>query len=494
MEWHPWSVWAMALLVARRGADGLPLTRELILQVPRGCGKTQMAAAVAGWTLEEAGKDGRTGCEVIVLATMLDKAKETAARLNAIPAVQRQEWKPVGLTASMTRSAIITSPAGFIKCAASTPQNADGITPSLVVLDEASRMDATFNRALSSMMKVPWCQALIVTTPDVDQYANPYGSLIREVEDALENGKPLPSGTIAILHQADPGDDPTDPLTWAKANPGLGTTVSASEYDRRKWWATSGSPKQREEWYTQYLSTFVNDLSAAIPPEYYDACVEDWNLEQVRGLPAMVGIDFSVGGWEGSQCDLTSLHLAAWDGVKLWARSWHWWAGVNIEENEQRTRMPLREWVQSGRLMVAGPTINIDAVRDVVASIANVVQLRYVVCDPAAGMASRVQAWESTMGWQVSRAPQTVVYLGSAWAVWQDMVRAKRIRFADDPIMRAAIASSKTETGPTGLVTVRKAKDRANNDPLIAAMMTVKAMHDREMLVESMYSGPNIQF
>ena len=33
-----------------------------------------------------------------------------------------------------------------------------------------------------------------------------------------------------------------------------------------------------------------------------------------------------------------------------------------------------------------------------------------------------------------------------------------------------------------------KAHDRANNDPLIAALMGIKVMNDREMLTESLYA------
>jgi phage terminase large subunit-like protein len=485
MEWDPWAVWAMAMFVARRGEDGLPLTRDLVLQVPRGCGKTQIAAALAGWSLERACLEDKKGVEIVILATLRDKAVDVIRRLEGIPNCKSKAWKVMGINGA--RPATLEASAGAIKAASSTPQNADGISPSLVILDEASRMDETFNRARSSTMKVPWSQTLVITTPDVDQYHTPYGAMLRTIEEALDNGKPLPLGTLAVMHQADAEDDPSNPLTWAKANPALGIRIQPAEYERRL--CELNDPKQREEFYTQCLSTFTNDLSAAIPIQYFDECVDDWDLESVRGLPAMIGIDFSIGGYSGAQCDLTSLNLAVWDGVKLRSRNWHWWAGRSMADDETRTRMPLRKWEAEGFVRKSGEVINLDDVRDVVAMVARTVDLKFIVCDPAAGQAGRVQRWESEYGWPVSRAPRSAVYMGSAWAIWQEFVRGRRIAFHTDPVLRGAIESSKTETGPTGLVTVRKSTERSNNDPLIACIVAIKAMNDREMLSQSMYGA-----
>lgn len=485
MQLMPWAIWVLAMFVSRRSPDGLPMTKELLLQVPRGAGKTQLAAALCGWTLARAEQDGKVRQEVIVLATMAEKAKEVADRLEELAHVKSKTWKMTGKNSN--RPTVIASPAGTIKCCASTPQNADGITPALIILDEAARMDVTFNRALSSMVKVPWSQALIITTPDVDQYVNPYGWHVREVEEALDGGKPLPPGMLGVMFQADDGDDPTDPATWAKANPGLGVSAFESNYHQRKGWATGPDPTQREEFYTQYLATFVADLQAAIPIEFFDACVEPWELESMRGRPAVIGIDFSVGGYSGAQCDLTSLNVAVWDGERLNSRNWHWWAGRDMAADEVRTKMPLRAWREQGLLRSSGETINLADVREVVASIARVVDLKWIVCDPAAGQASRIQAWERDHGWMVSRSPQNVQYMGMAWAIWQEYVRARRIRFAHDPVLRGAIESSRPESGPTGLVTIRKRHDKANNDPLIACLMAIKAMQDREMLNPTAY-------
>lgn len=487
MRWAPWAVWAMAMLVARLGPSGLPLTRELIVQVPRGCGKTQMAAAVAGWTLDRACREGRVGVEVIVLATMLEKAAEVAKRLTLAPPVRSKAWRAVGLNSN--RASVVTAPAGFIKCCASTPQNADGVSPTLVVLDEASRIDETYNRAISSLVKVPGSQALVITTPDVEQYANPYGATVRRVEEALDSGGPLPDGVLAVLHQADAEDDPRLESTWRKANPDLDDPVKVEHYRSKAWWLDAPDPRLREEFFTQFLATFTSDLSAAIPIAFFDACVEPWDLEEARGLPAVLAVDFSVGSWSGDQCDLTSVNLAAWDGRRLLSRNWHYWAGTDPAADEARTRQPLREWMAAGRLVNCGATIDYVVLERQIEVLAGVVDLKWLVADPAGKAAAWCDAMEKKHGWLWSRAPQNPLYMGSAWAIWQDMVRGKRVRFDLDPVLRSCIESAVCPPAYRALPHPVKSRSRSNIDGLTAAIMAVKVMNDREMLLDSLYGG-----
>lgn len=485
--WLPWQVWVAAMLVARRGADGLPATRILALQVPRGAGKTQFAACLAGWTVERLGRDR---VEVVVLATQLDAAGIVQERLEAfLP--KDGEWKFRGSPSSTAPRRAIHAK-GTVICKAATPQNADGISPTLVVLDECARMDDTFTRAISSLSKVPGAQALCVTTPDADQYVAPWGSVVREIERRLDGGEALQEGIVGVLYGIDEGDDPEDPATWAKALPSFGVTKSLTDYAlARDILLRSSDPSQRQEFYTQQLATFTDESTGAMPLSYLDACTEEWALEEVAGMPAVVAVDFSQGGaFRGSQVDMTSLNLAVWDGSRLLSRSFHWWAGNDIKENETRSNQPLREWIDAGHLSrCRGATIDYDEIEARLVALSKVVEIRHFVADPVGKAGAWCESVERRYGWSWSRAPQDIRYMGSAWAIWSDMVRAKRIRFAKDPVVRSALASTRLAPGRTGLQWPAKALARANNDALIACLMAVKVMNDREILVETMYGN-----
>lgn len=487
-ELMPWAVWTFAHLVAWRSEGDLPAARIVVLQVARGVGKTQMAAMLSSWTVEEAARAGRKGVEVIVLATQMDKAALVQQRIREAIG-EETEWEFYGGKMS-TVGALATHPAGSVKCRPSTVKNADGITPTLLVCDEAARMDETFTRAITSMTKVKGAQMLVITTPDARQYERPYGSMIRALERGYDQGEDLPVGAVGLIYGIDPDDAPDDPTAWVKACPTMGVHVTEAEY-RMVMGQTlqTGNPADREEWYTQQLATFADDLVGGLPLGLYDACVEAWDLEQARGLPGVISVDFSQGGWgRESQFDLTSMNLAVWDGVRLLSRSWHYWAGTDIAADEVKSRQPLREWRDKGHLTVCGNTIDYSILERQLEAVARHVDLKFFVADPAGKAAAWCESMERKHGWPWSRAPQHVVFMGSAWAIWADMIRGKRIRFDVDPVLRTNIAHTILKPGDTGLYVPSKGKSRSNIDAVTACCMAVKVLNDREMLTESLYA------
>ena len=492
----PWAVWTFAQLVARRDTTGRPATRIMVLQVARGAGKTHMAAILSSWIVEEAAHDGEKDREVVVLATQMNKA---ALVQDAIRKAMGEdgEWEFYGGKMS-TVGALAVHPNGNVKCRPSTVKNADGITPTLIICDEAARMDETFTRAITSLTKVSGSQMFVVTTPDAEQYERPYGYMVRELEQALDAGTQAASSEIGVFFGIDPGDAPDDPSVWVKAIPTMGVHKTDADYrDVMKRTLGSGSPAGRTEWYTQNLATFADDLAGALPLAMLDACVEEWPLEMARGLPGVISVDFSQGGWtSGSQCDLTSINLAVWDGSRLLSRNWHYWAGNDIASDEQRSRQPLREWRDSGNLVVMGNTVDYSILERQLQVVASVVQLKHFVADPAGKAAAWCESMERKHGWPWSRAPQNVVYMGSGWAIWADMVRGRKIRFDADPVLRMNLAHCRLKPGDTGLHVPSKGRSMSNIDAVTACCMAVKVMNDREMMSSSMYSADprNITF
>lgn len=488
-ELLPWQLVAFGLLVSWRDAAGAPTVRVLVVQVARGAGKSQMSAILSGWVVERARRAGQVA-EVVLLATQMQAAKIVWDRMRGALG-EDPEWRFLG-GLTTTSIAMAQHPGGVVRCKPSTPKNADGISPQLVILDEAARIeDETYGRALSSLSKVPGSQALVVTTPDRDQHRRGYGSTVRALERAYDDGEAPPEGVAGMLFGIDPEDSPTDPVAWAKAQPGLGVTKPVAEYElQRRLLLDNGSPRDREEFWTQQLATFTDDLAGAMPLALWDACVGEWSLEDARGLPAVIGVDFSQGGWSDSQMDLTSVCLSVWDGARVLSRSWHYWSGPSIEADERKCRQPLREWRDSGQLVVSGNVIDYSVVEAQVLAIASVVDLRHFVADPAGKAAAWCDAMERRHGWRWSRAPQNHVYMGSAWAVWADLVRGRRVMFHPDPVFRANLAHARLVVTDRGLAVPSKGRSSSNIDAVTAAIMAAKVMNDHELLTESLYGDP----
>ena len=486
----PWQYLAFAMLVSWRDQADLPVVRVFAIQVARGAGKTEMVAILASWLVEWTARAGRSPIEIVVLATQMERAKDVWLR-QKVSLADDPSWRLVGGLSSLVIAAAHHA-GGVVKCKPSTPKNADGILPTLVVLDEAARIeDETYARALSSISKVPGCQALIVTTPDKDQRRRGYGTTIGLLERAYDENTQPPPGIAGMIFGIDTTDRPDDPEAWYKAHPSLGITKQLSDYTLGKALLLDpGAPNDRDEFYTQFLATFTDDLAGAMPLSLFDACVEDWDLSDFRGFPAVVGVDFSQGGWSGQQTDLTSINVSVWDGVRIRSRSYHYWAGTNIEADEVKCRQPLREWRDAGLLEVCGNTIDYSLLEARTLAIASIVDLRHWVADPAGKAPAWCEAMEKRHGWRWSRAPQSHIYMGSAWAIWSDAVRGRRIQFAPDPVLRANLSHTRAVPTDRGLSVPSKGRSTSNIDAVTACCMCIKVLNDRELMTESLYGDP----
>jgi phage terminase large subunit-like protein len=152
-----------------------------------------------------------------------------------------------------------------------------------------------------------------------------------------------------------------------------------------------------------------------------------------------------------------------------------------------RSRQPLREWRDKRLIEVMGNTVDYSVLEQQVRAISQLVDLKFFTADPAGKAAAWCDSMERKHGWQWSRAPQNVVFMGSAWAIWADMVRGRRIRFDNDPVLRANIAHTRLRPGDTGLFVPSKGKSESNIDAVTACCMAVKVLNDREMLAQSAY-------
>jgi phage terminase large subunit-like protein len=491
IELLPWQYLAFGLLVAWRDSTDMPMVRVFVIQVARGAGKSEMVAILSAWLLERNARLGQKPIEVVVLATQMDRAKDVWSRQEKCLGTD-PSWKFVGGLSSVS-VAVASHAGGICRCKPSTPKNADGILPTLIVLDEAARIeDATYDRALSALSKVPGSQALIVTTPDKDQRRRSYGTTVGILERAYDDGEAAPAGIVGMIFGIDSTDDAEDEECWYKAQPGLGITKSIADYRFQKIMLLDpGTPNGRDEFWTQQLATFTDDLAGALPLSLYDACVEDWNLEDYRGLPAVIGVDFSQGGWSEHQTDLTSICVLVWDGLMIRSRSYHYWAGVNIAAEEKKCKQPLRAWRDEGLLEVCGDTIDYSLLEARVMAIASIVDLRHWVADPCGKAPAWCDAMEKRHGWRWSRASQNHIYMGSAWAVWADAVRGRRIRFNTDPVLRMSIGHTIAKVTDRGLAVPSKGASRSNIDPVTACCMAIKVMNDHELMRESLYGDPS---
>jgi len=482
----PWQLFALAVLLARRRSDdGTPATRYLLIALARGGGKTGLVTHLFEWLLST-GDDLECAC----VATQQEKANIIHGRIHKLHRGE-ERWRFVG-GGGATSVGLVEHRKATLRAMPCTDNAMDGITPRLLVADEAARMDAAILRAMSSVTKTPTGQMLFITTPDREQKSRELWPYWQACEVALDGGEPLPEGWWALLWGMDADDEPDSDVAVQHANPSAGVLVSIRDIRTKIRTAlATADPKAREETWLQELATFTDDLAGALPLELLDRVSVDEDWEMLAGAPGVVAVDFSQGGFaQGSQCDLTSMCVAVWDGAKIHTQGYHWWAGTDILHDERRTRQPLSRWVADGHLTnCGGPTIDFDAVEARLVDICRRFEIRAFIADPVGKASAWAAQMERKHGWKWHKAPQTIVWMGGGWAIWSDWIRSERVRCRPDPVLRACLASARLYVGLTGLAMPVKQRSTSNIDAVTAQVMAARVLHDLEIMGGSMYES-----
>ena len=193
--------------------------------MPRGAGKTGIEAALLVWALYDV-----EGAQVVALSTGM-----RTARLGYDRAVRMIDYNP-RLAAQALIQTNATSPTvelphrGAILFPLPTEEkHIVGMGPYLAAVDEIGYVDEpTYGAMQSALGKVPGSRLLGFGTPGLGT-TEPDGrpNIMYRLRELARSEDP-PAGLRYIERAADPQDDPGDPATWLKANPGLGVLVEES--------------------------------------------------------------------------------------------------------------------------------------------------------------------------------------------------------------------------------------------------------------------------
>ena len=491
MDLMPWEWFALAVYLARRNLDGTPATRYLLFSAGRGSGKTGLAQLLTDIAMHE-GKDRL----IAAMATSQEKANELHERLSKHRAASAG-WRSSGGGASTGIGRLVHG-RSLLKCFPCKVTHMDSIVANFIYLDEVARMAEGVHRAITAVIKNRECQLLMTTTPDPLQRSREVWAHWNPLQRCVLDGTPFPRGWWLLEYTTDPDDDPTAEETIRKANPSAGVLVSVQDcIDQVRKALSEGDPHAIEDMYAQVLATFNDSATGAIALELIDRQSEPIELEAMRGMPAVVAVDFSQGGHNttNSQCDLTSLAVLAWDGTRVLYKGWHWWAGASIDQDERRSKMPLQRWAEAGLLTrCPGETIDYGLIEARIQAIEAVVDLRALVADPVGKACAWAAHMEAVNSWKWFRAPQNIVWMGSAWAIFADWVRGGKLALATDPVFRESVRCARLHTGLTSLAFPVKQKSPGNIDPLTACIMGVKCINETQVMRTEAYRAGEVFF
>ena len=355
--------------------NGYRRFREVIVEIARKNGKTQLCAALNIFMLMA---DGENGAEVYNCATTSSQASLCYGATNNMLSLNKtlskrirrgkvQKRDMTGLNYDATASYLCTISAGG-------NGNLDGLNTHFAVYDELGACKdggATYDLISESMSATSRTQPLvfIISTENFVRYdiwderkEFAYGWL----DGTIEDDRLLP-----ILYEIDSLADIEDPVNgWPKANPGLGTVKSASYLEERIKKANQ-SPARKPSMLTKDFNWIANEYTSFLTREECHN-PETFTINRETDRYCVVGFDLAD---RGDLNAAVALFMRPGD-ERIYELSMFWIAEEQVEINtkslKERDRVPYRLWAANDWLrIVPGDKVNQRVVIDWIKELAD---------------------------------------------------------------------------------------------------------------------------
>lgn len=453
---------------------GKRIIRTAWVELPRKNGKSSLASALA---LVLLCADGEAGAEVYAAAGSTDQA---AIVFSASREMARATPALKGKLRLMQKAISAPSTGGVFRVLSRMADTAHGLNVSGAVIDEVhvhkSRDLIDAIQTGTGAREQPL--VLFITTADEGEVGRIYGEHHEYTVSLAERTITDPTFYGAIWAAAE-DDDPFDPKTWRKANPGLGVTVH-TEYLEKEAARAKVSPS--------YLPTFLRlSLNRRVRSEARYLNLADWDRSaglvverKLRGKPCWAGLDLA------STTDIAALVLL-FPGVGgiYEALPYFWVPRDNIVERGRRDRVDYSAWVDSGLIEATpGNVIDYSAIKKKMVELGTVFDIRDVGYD----------RWGATqLSQDLDYEGFTVVPIGQGFASLspptkelERLVLERKLRHGGNQVLRWMCGNTIVRTDSAENMKPDKAKSTGRIDGIVALIMALdRAIRNPASVYES---------
>lgn len=357
--------------------DGRRLIRTAYIFVPRKFSKTTSASSLAVYDM----LFGDNNAQAYVGANSYEQAKLCFNEIRAI----MQDIDPRGRHFRVNREKITFKDKGrdsLIRCLTSNARTQDGLSASLVILDEyaqarntASRNGADLKNVLTSSMGPRREPLLLVITTASDVVDGPFAHELEGVKRVLR-GDGENDTMFASLFMPDVDDREDDPKTWAKVQPHLGITVQPDFYEK-EWQNAKISAENMLAFRTKLLNIFtINDEKTWFTYEKAKELIGPFDIDRVTGHPSCaVAFDLSV----HDDFSAVTYTLYSSQSKQFYSHTDYYFPSGAIEghPNEQLYRI----WAEKGYLILCdGDKIDVKRIADDIlrrSKLVNIIRIGY---------------------------------------------------------------------------------------------------------------------
>ena len=457
----PWQKDAFRELFGRLKPDGSRQYRVGYIEVPKKNGKSTLLAGLALYGLVA---DGEPGAEIYGAACDREQAgiiyREAASMVRSSPALSKV------LEVIDSRKTIVHRASNsFYRVLSAEAFRAEGLNIHMLLFDE---LHAQRDRRLWDALRYGGAarrQPLILsitTAGELDRHALWWEQ--RTYAERCQADPALDPSFFGCVFKADEKDDPFAEVTWRKANPSLGHTITLESFAADALEAKNSSSKLNS-----FLRYRLNVPTASdvrwILPDKWAACGGE--LRPLAGRQAFVGLDLS------STTDLTcAVYLFPDDDGTFDVLPFFWAPAEGAALRARKDKVPYLEWAkattQYGPLLrlTDGSATDYDTVRRDINEISKQFTVRQMGIDPwnAQHIAQQLQG----DGFEIVAFRQGFGSMSSPSKYLEASILQGRIRHANHPVLSAHAAAVAIEMNHAGDIKPSKSKSTERIDGIVA--------------------------
>lgn len=462
--------------------DGYRQFTTAYIEVPKKCGKSELAAAVALYMLCA---DGEQRAEVYGCAAdrdqsslVFDVACDMVRLSNALS--KRCEIRP-------SRKTINFVPTNSVyKALSADVAGKSGVNVSALVFDE---LWVQKDRKFFDMMTKGTSDArrnplhFIITTAGNDTNSICY-ELHQKAMDILAGRKVDPT-FYPVIYGAAEDEDWTDPEVWAKANPSLGITIGMDKVEAACASAQQ-NPGEENSFRQLRLNQWVKQAVRWMPMDKWDQCALAVDPEALEGRVCYGGLDLS------STTDLTAFCLVfppLDEDEPFYVLPYFWCPEDTLDLRVRRDHVPYDTWEKQGFMETTeGNVIHYGHIEKFIESLGERYNIREIAFDRW-GATQMVQDLEG-MGFTVVPFGQGFASMSPPTKELMKLVLEKKIAHGGHPVLRWNMDNIFIRTDPAGNIKADKAKSTEKIDGAIAMIMALdRAIRCGNDTSESVYDS-----
>jgi phage terminase large subunit-like protein len=465
-----------------RQATGARRFRYVLCYVPRGNGKTTMAAPLGLYMLA---LDREGGSEVYAAAVTRQQAR-LVFDVAQFMAVREPEFRSRYGVQVAAHAITQEAQAGTFRPLSRDASSMDGLNVHFAILDELAQHKTreVHDVLITATGKRSQAMILAITTAGSNQSG--IGFEQWGYAQKVLNGEIVDEQFFAILYTIDKDDEWTDPMAWRKANPNWGISVMPDVIEQLCLRAQQVA-SQQSAFKQKHLNVWTNADVAWMNMQTWNSRADPTlNVADFEGEEVVIGLDLAA------KIDLAAkakLFRRAIDGVYHYYLFMDFFlpeAAVSDGRNDSYAT-----WENDGWLRTCPGEVNdFDLIQQSIMDDGNRFRITDVAYDPWQALQMATHLDQQSI--PVIEYRPTVANFSAPMKEIDALVRDGRFHHNGDPVLAWNVSCVRVQEDMKGNIFPRKDRNdpRQKIDGLVAALMAM----GRRMTLDATESKPDISF